>query len=274
MVRVLSDRLAERLGQAVVIENKPGASGYIGAQMVAKARPDGYTLLLGFDGSIAVAPHLIKAPFDAEKDFAPVTKLSDATLVLASSSELPVKSLPELLEYSKTHDLEFGSSGLATTTHLAGELLALRSGMNLRHIPYKGGGQAVIDVAGGQIPLIFTVIPTVAGFLKDGRINALAVSTQQRTAVLPDVPAIAESFPGYDVSSWYGLFAPAGTPPDVLLRLQREVAEVLKTPEVTKQYETNGFVPVGNTPDEFAAQVAADVKKWAEVVKEADVSLN
>ena len=276
VVRVLTDKLGERLGQAVVVENRPGASGYIGAQAVAGAQPDGYTILMGFDGSMVAAPNLIKAPFDPVNDFVPITKLNDATLILAAHASVPVKTLKELVEYSKQQgEMGFGSSGPATTTHLAGELLAMRSGAKLRHVPYKGGGQAVADVAGGQIPLIYTVIPTIAGFLKDGKLKPIAVSSARRSSVLPDVPTMAESgLPGFEVSSWYGLFAPAKTPKPIVDRLQREVAAVLQLPEIRDRYQRGGFEPVGNKPEEFAQQVKADLARWNRLVKEANLRVD
>ena len=276
VIRVVSEKLAERLGQPVIVDNRPGASGYIGAKAVASAEPDGYTLLLGFDGSLVVAPNLVKAPFDTSKDFIAITKLSDATLVLAVHSSVPVKSLKELVDYSKSQDdgLLFGSSGAATTTHLAGELLALRTGARLRHVPYKGGGQAVTDVAGGQIPLIFTVIPTVSSFFKEGRLRAIAVSSATRSAALPNVPTIIESgVPGFEVNSWYGLLAPAKTPKSIVDRLQQEVAEVVKSPEVRERYAKMGFEPIGNTSAQFAQQIVEDLARWSKVVKEANVKV-
>lgn len=276
VVRTISDKLAERLGQPVVIDNRPGASGYLGAQAVAGAAPDGYTLLMAFDGSMVVAPNLIKAPFDPLKDFVPITKLNDATLILAAHTSVPAKNLKELVEHSKQQGpLGFGSSGPATTTHLAGELLALRSGANLRHIPYKGGGQAVTDAAGGQIPLIYTVIPTVAGFIKDGgRLKPIAVSGAKRSPVLPDVPTMMESgLSGFEVSSWYGLMAPAKTPKPIVDRIQREVHAVLQLPEIRDKYQKAGFEPVGNKPEEFEQQIRADLARWSKVVKDANIKV-
>jgi tripartite-type tricarboxylate transporter receptor subunit TctC len=275
VVRIISVRLGERLGQSIVIENRPGASGYIGAQAVASAAPDGYTVLMGFDGSMVVAPNLIKAPFDPVKDFEPITKLNDATLILAAHASVPAKTLRELVDFSKkSGGLSFGSSGAATTTHLAGELLALRSGAMLRHVPYKGGGQAVTDAAGGQIALIYTVIPTIAGFVKDGRLRPIAVSSLKRSPVLPDVPTMAESgLPGFEVSSWYGLLAPAKTPKAIVERLQREVAAVLQMPEIREKYLNAGFEPVANRPDEFAAQIRSDLARWGKVVRDANVQV-
>jgi tripartite-type tricarboxylate transporter receptor subunit TctC len=276
VIRALTERLGERLGQPVVVENRPGASGYIGAKAVATASPDGYTLLLGFDGSLVVAPHLIKAPFDALNDLTPITKINDATLILAAYPSIPAKSLRELIEYSKAHPtpLGFGSSGPGTTPHLAGELLALQSGARLQHVPYKGGGQAVTDVVGGQVPLIYTVIPTIAGFTKDGRLRAIAVSSAKRTAVLPDVPTMIESgLPGFEVSSWYGLLAPARTPRDIVERLQREVSAVIQLPEIRERYQKSGFEPVGNKPEEFAQQISADSARWGKLVKDMNLRI-
>ena len=276
VIRVLTDRLGERLGQPVVVENRPGASGYIGAKAVASATPDGYTLLLGFDGSLVVAPHLIKAPFDTLKDFTPITKINDATLILATHPSVPAKSLRELIDFSKAQNapLGFGSSGPGTTTHLAGELLALQSGARLQHIPYKGGGQAVTDVVGGQVPLIYTVIPTISGFTKDGRLRPLAVSSAKRTAVLPDVPTMIESgLPGFEVSSWYGLLAPANTPKDIVDRLQRELTAVIQLPDIRERYQKSGFEPVGNKPEEFAQQISVDSARWGKLVKDMNLRI-
>ena len=276
VVRSISEKLGERLGQPIIIDNRPGASGFIGAQVVASAAPDGYTILMGFDGSLVVAPNLMKAPFDTVADFVPITKLNDATLILAAHSSLGVKSLKELVELSKTKPggLTFGSSGAATTTHLAGELLAQRSGMILTHVPYKGGGQAVTDVLGGQIPLIFTVIPTVYSFVKDGRLRAVGVASAKRSSVLPEVPTIIElGFPGFEVSSWYGLLAPAKTPKPIIDRLQKEVAAVLALPEIRERYLKGGFEPVGNKPEDFAQQIKADLARWNKVVKNSNIRI-
>lgn len=276
VVRSISEKLGERLGQPIIIDNRPGASGFIGAQVVATAAPDGYTILMGFDGSLVVAPNLMKAPFDTVADFVPITKLNDATLILAAHSSLGVKSLKELVELSKTKPggLTFGSSGAATTTHLAGELLAQRSGMILTHVPYKGGGQAVTDVLGGQIPLIFTVIPTVYSFVKDGRLRAVGVASAKRSSVLPEVPTMIElGLPGFEVSSWYGLLAPAKTPKPIIDRLQKEVAAVLALPEIRERYLKGGFEPVGNKPEDFAQQIKADLARWNKVVKNSNIRI-
>ncbi len=276
-VSALVEPLGQRLGVAVIIDNRPGASGYIGAQAVTTSPADGYTLLMGFDGSLVVAPHLIKAPFNPVTDFVPVTKLNDASLVIAVHPSLKAKTVQDLIEISQKRPggLEFGSSGAGTTTHLAGELLALRSGMKVTHIPYKGGGQAVVDVASGQLPMIITVVPTLASFIKDGRLTAIAVTGARRAAIIPDVPTLAESgVADFDVSSWYGILAPAKTPQPIVDRLQKEIAAVLALPEIRERYTKGGFEPVGNTSAEFGKQIQADYTRWGKVVKDADIKLS
>jgi len=276
VVRNISEKLSERLGQSIVIENKPGASGFIGAQQVAIAPPDGYTLLMGFDGSLVVAPHLMKAPFNPLVDFVPVTKLNDATLILASHPSLPVKNLKEMIAYAKTKPdgLNFGSTGVGTTPHLAGELLAMQAGIKLVHVPYKGGGQAVTDAVSGQIPLIFTVVPTVSGFVKQGSLNPIAVSSLKRSEVFPEVMTMSESgVNGFNVSSWYGIFAPAKTPKPIVEKLQKEIAYVLSIPEVREKYLKSAFVPIGNSSQEFAEQIKDDFARWGKVVEQAKIKL-
>jgi tripartite-type tricarboxylate transporter receptor subunit TctC len=276
VVRNISEKLSERLGQSIVVENKPGASGFIGAQQVAIAPPDGYTLLMGFDGSLVVAPHLMKAPFNPLVDFIPVTKLNDATLILAAHPSLPVKNLKELIAYAKTKPdgINFGSTGVGTTPHLAGELLAMQAGIKLVHVPYKGGGQAVTDAVSGQIPLIFTVVPTVSGFVKQGLLNPIAVSSLKRSEVFPEVLTMSESgVPGFNVSSWYGIFAPAKTPKPIIDKLQKEIAYVLTIPEVRDKYLKSAFVPIGNTSQEFSDQIKDDYARWGKVVEQAKIKI-
>ena len=274
VVRYMSDKLAERLKQQIIVENKPGASGFIGAQIVATAAPDGYTLLMGFDGGIVVAPNMLNAPFNPITDFAPVTKLNDATIILVANPSVPVKNNSDIvaLAKSKPEGLQFSSSGPGTTPHLAGELLALRTGIKLSHIPYKGGGQAVTDAVAGHFPIFFTVVPTVASYIKQGRLTAIAVAGDKRSPALPNVPTIAElGVPDFNVSSWYGILAPAKTPKAIIDRLQKDIAAVLAIPEVRERYVNNAFDPVGSTPEAFAAQIKADYERWGLVVKEANL---
>ena len=276
VVRYMSDKLAEELKQPIIIENKPGASGFIGAQVAATAAPDGYTLVMVFDGTVVVAPHLLKAPFDVLTDFTPITKLNEATIVLAVNKQVPARNLKELVAYAKSlpHPLEFGSTGQGSSTHLAGELLAMQEQMKLQHIPYKGGGQAVTDVAAGQIPMIITVVPTVMPHIVQGRIVPIAVSGKQRSQSLPDVPTFIESgAKDFDVTSWYGLLAPANTPKPIIDKLQNAVARVMQIPEVRERYLKSAFEPVANTPEVFAAQLKADYQRWGKVVKNAKVTI-
>jgi tripartite-type tricarboxylate transporter receptor subunit TctC len=275
--RVIVDGLAGQLGQQVIVENRPGASGNIGTQAVAQAAPDGHTLLLGFDGTMVINPHVFpKIPFDTLKDFAAVTKLGDATLILVAHPSVPAKNLAEFIAYAKAlpGPFAYGSSGTGGTPHLAGELLKQRTGLPLQHIPYKGGGQAITDVTGGQIPLVFTAIATAQQYVKAGRLVGLGVPGARRSGALPDVPTFVESgLPGFDVSSWTGIFAPVKTPRAVVDRLQKDIATVLRTPLVRERYAALGIEPVGNTPAEFSAQVRDDLARWEKVVKDANVRL-
>ena len=275
--RVVADSLGARLGQQVLVENRPGASGNIGTQAVAQAAPDGYTLLLGFDGTMVINPHVFpKIPFDTLKDFAPVTKLGDATLILVAHPSVPAKNLAEFIAHAKARagPFAYGTSGTGGTPHLAGELLKLRTGIALEHVPYKGGGQAITDAVGGQIPLVFTAIATAQQYVRTGRLIGLGVPGAMRSAALPDVPTFAESgLPGFDVSSWTGIFAPAGTPRPVIDKLQRELAAVLRTAFVRERYAVLGIEPVGNSPQEFGDQVRADLARWEKVVRAANVRL-
>jgi tripartite-type tricarboxylate transporter receptor subunit TctC len=271
--RVVAEPLAQRLGQQVVVENRPGASGNIGSAAVAQAAPDGYTLLLGFDGTMVINPHVFpKIPFDTLKDFAPVTKLGDATLILVAHPSAGARNLSELIEMAKSKPFSYGTSGTGGTPHLAGELLKQRTGIQLEHVPYKGGGQAITDVVGGQIPLVFTAIATAQQYVRGGRLVALGVPGAARSSALPEVPTFIESgLAGFDVAAWTGIFAPARTPRAAVERLRNELAVVLKSDFVRERYATLGIEPVGNTPDEFAEQVKADLARWEKVVKAANV---
>ena len=271
--RVVSERLGARLGQSVIVENRPGASGNIGTAAVAAAPADGYTLLLGFDGTMVINPHVYaKLPFDTLRDFAPVTKLGDATLILVAHPSVPAKDLRELL--SLKTNFSYGTAGTGSTPHLAGELLAQRTGIALTHVPYKGGGQAMGDVVGGQIPLVFTAIATAQQFVRSGKLRGLGVSSAKRSRSLPEVPTFVESgLEGFVVDSWVGILAPAKTPPAVVERLQKEIAAVLGEPEIRERYATLGIEPVGNTPEQYAQQIRADLARWESVVRQANIRI-
>jgi tripartite-type tricarboxylate transporter receptor subunit TctC len=271
--RVVSERLGARLGQALIVENRPGASGNIGTAAVAASAPDGYTLLLGFDGTMVINPHVYaKLPFDTLRDFAPVTKLGDATLILVAHPSVPAKDVRELISLKK--DFSYGTAGTGSTPHLAGELLAQRTGIALIHVPYKGGGQAMGDVVGGQIPLVYTAIATAQQFVKSGKLKGLGVSSAKRSPSRPEVATFIENgLAGFVVDSWVGILAPAKTPRPVLERLQKEIAALLKEPEMRERYATLGIEPVGNTPEQYTEQIRADLARWEKVVKQANIRI-
>jgi tripartite-type tricarboxylate transporter receptor subunit TctC len=271
--RVVAERLGARLGQPIVVENRPGASGNLGTAAVAAAAPDGYTLLLGFDGTMVINPHVYASlPWDTLRDFAPVTKLGDATLILVAHPSVPAKNIAELIALKKP--FSYGSAGTGSTPHLAGELLAQRTGLALTHVPYKGGGQAMGDVVGGQIPLVFTAVATAQQFVKSGRLKGLGVPAAKRSPSLPEVPTFVESgLEGFVVDSWTGILAPAKTPGEVIGRLQKEIAAVLAEPDVRSRYATLGIEPVGNTPAQFTEQIRADLARWEKVVRQANIRI-
>ena len=275
--RAVAEALGARLGQPVIVENRPGASGNIGTVQVAQSAPDGYTLLLGFDGTMVINPHVFpNIPFNTLRDLAPVTKLGDAALLLVAHPSVPAKNLREFLAYAKSKPgpHPYGTSGTGGTPHLAGELMKQRTGIQMEHIPYKGGGQAMTDVLGGQIPLVFTAIASAQQHVKSGKVVALGVPSAKRSAALPDVPTFVESgIPNFEATSWVGILAPAKTPKPIVDKLQREIAAVLRTDAVRERYATLGIDPVGNTPEQFTEQIRADLARWGEVVKAANIKV-
>src|SRR5688572_8113274 len=277
--RAISDRLGARVGQQVVLDNRPGANGTIGAQAVAQSAPDGYTLLAAVDGTMVVSlnPQIIAGkPIETVRDFAPVTKLGDAALLLVSHPSVPARNLTEFIKAARARPnaFSYGTSGVGSTPHLSGELLNQRAGLRLIHVPYKGGGQALIDAMGGQIPLVFTTVASAQQYVKSHKLTGLGVSSAKRSAALPDTPTFIESgVPGFDVSAWVGVFAPARTQRAIIDKLQKEILVVLGEPAVRAGYETLGIEPAGNTPDQFAQQIRADLERWARVVKEAKITL-
>lgn len=276
--RALADKLSPRLGQNVIVENRPGGSGNPGTQYVAQSAPDGYTLLLAFDGTMVINPFVFpKIPFDTVKDFAPVTKLGDAALVLVAHPSVPAKNFAELLAYSKANPgkLSFGHSGTGGTTHVAGELLKQRTGLDMTHIPYKSGGQAVVDTIGGQVPLSYSSVAGAQAHLKSGRLVGIGISTPKRLASLPDVATfIEQGLAGFDVSSWVGVMAPAKTPRAVIDKLNAAIVAALKEPDLRERYATLGVEPVANTPEQFAEQIKTDLARWQKVVEAAKIRLD
>ena len=273
--RLIAEQLSKRLGQQVIVDNKPGASGSIGTQMVAAAAPDGYTLLLGFDGTLVIYPHSApKVGFDTVKDFAPIGKIGDAILILVSHPGVPAKSLQQVIALSKTQSggLSYGSSGTGGTPHIAGELLKQRTGANLTHIPYKGGGQAMIDLLGGNIPLVYTAVAGAVSHVKSGKLHAVAVSSAQRAPSLPDVPTFIESgVADFDINSWVGLLAPAKTPQAIVDKLNTELNAVLNDPAVRERLNTLGITASPGGPERFGRDMARDLSRYAAVVKAAGI---
>lgn len=273
--RVVADKLGKLLGQQVVVENRPGASGNIGTAAVARMPADGYTLLLGFDGTLVINPFTYASvPFDTLRDFAPVTKLGDVALAVVAHPSLPARNLAELLAYSKANPgkLSYGHSGVGGTSHVAGELLKQRTGLDMTHIPYKSGGQAVIDAVAGQVPLAYVAVAGAHGQLRTGRLVGIGVSTSKRLELLPDLPTfIEQGVSDFEVSSWNGILVPAGTPRPIIDRLHRGLVAALRDPDTRQRFAALGIEPVGNTPDDFAAQIKADLARWSKVVQQANI---
>ena len=275
--RLIAELLGKRLGQQVVVENKPGASGNIGTAQVQAAAADGYTLLLAFDGTMVINPHVFaKVPFDTLKDFAPVGKIGDATLILVAHPDVPARTLGEALALSRTQSggLSYGTSGTGGTPHIAGELLKARTGANLVHVPYKGGGQAMADVLGGSIPLVYTAVAGAHGHVKSGKLRAIAVSGAQRSTALPEVPTFIESgVPDFVVNSWVGLLAPARTPAPVLERLNTELNAVLNDPAARERLHTLGIDATPGSGEQFRQEMARDLARYGQVVRSAGIRL-
>lgn len=270
--RIVAQKLAERLKQSVVVENKAGASGMVGADIVAKAQPDGHTLLVNASLHV-INPSLYDKPrHDAIADFAPLSNLADVPLVLVVNAKTPVQSVRELINWVKASQspVNFASSGNATAPHLAGEAFKVAAGIdNLQHVPYKGSSPALTDLLGGQVQLMFDSLPSSLPFIKAGTLRAIAVTTQKRSSVLPSVPTVAESaLTDFNFSTWYGMWAPASTPAAIVAKLSAEIAEITRMPEVRERFLALGAEPVGNTAEEFSAFNKSELVKWARIVKQ------
>jgi tripartite-type tricarboxylate transporter receptor subunit TctC len=271
MARVLAAKLGDPLGQQIVVENVPGAGGINGVEQVVKAQPDGYTLLVADVGQIAINPHIFsKLPYQPLKDLAPVSLIGTSPLYLVAHPSVPVNTLKELVALAKAQPgkLNYGSSGIGSIHHLSSEALKAGFGIDIVHVPYKGTGQSVPALLGGQVSLLYSALPSIAGHLKDGKVKMLAISTLKRSPQTPDVPTVAESgIPGYDFVAEIGLLAPANTPREVINRLSAESAKAVKQADVVQRFATLGIDPVGSTPEAYAAINKADYEKYAKLVK-------
>jgi tripartite-type tricarboxylate transporter receptor subunit TctC len=277
LARIVGQKMADSLGQPFIIENKPGANGTIGATFVAKSAPDGYTILFSHVGPMAISPAVVdKMPYDTLKDFEPVTQVASGALVLLVRNDIPITNLKELVAYGKANQgkMSCGSVGPASTSHLACELFHILGGVQTIHVPYKGSAPVITDMLGGQISISFLNVAGAMPQMKANQIRPVAVTTLKRSGVLPDLPTMNDSMPGFEVNSWYGMMAPAGTPKPIVQLLQREVAKALKIPEVAEKLREFGLDPVGNTPEEHAAQLRADLERWSKVAKAAKIKID
>ncbi len=272
--RILAQKLTERIGQSFIVDNRTGASGIIGTEFVAKSAPDGYTLLVGSQTTQAVVPAMYgKLNYDTTRDFAPVTQIAVSPLLIVIHPSLPVKSVKELIALAKARpgQLTFGAAS-GGTPHMAGELFKLVAGVDMLFVPYKGEGPAIADAIGGQISMVFSNLPVALPQAQGGRLRALAVTSPQRVATAPQIPTAAESgLPGYEAATWFGLFAPAATPREVVAKLNAESASALNAPEVKERMAAQGLFVVANTSEQFANFLKTEIPRWAKVVKDAGI---
>ena len=277
MSRILAEKLTPRLGQTVIVENKPGAGTMLASEFVAKAPADGYTLLMAAS-SLVIAPSLYsKVNYDPIKDFTPVTQVAAVIHLVVVNPNLPVKSIQDLIAYLKANPgkVSYGSTGSGTSTHLEAELFKKMAGVDITHIPYKGSTPALADLVGGQTSMMFDPIASSKPYLESGRLRAIAVTTAQRSVSAPELPTVAESgLPGYEAMPWLGIVAPAGTPKPVVDLLYKEVGEVLKLQDVKDRFKSLGLDIIGNTPAQFATFIEKDQKKWAQVIKDSGAKVD
>ena len=275
LARVVGQKLGDTWGQQVVIDNRIGANGIIGTEAAAKAPPDGYTVYLGNISTLAVNPHLyLKLPYDALRDFAPVTLAATIPVVLVVHPSLPVKSVRELIALAKAHpgQLNYASGGTGSAQHLPMEMLRVETGINIVHVPYKGLGPAFSDVLGGQVPMMFTGVSNVVPYMKTGRLRVLAIGSPKRSATLPEVPTVAEAgVPGFDFDSWTGYLVPVGTPRELIVKLHADITRTLAASEVRDKLVTLGFDLVGGTPEAFATLIRNDIARFGKLIKAAGI---
>ena len=272
VARMVAEEMRKTWGQPVIVENKPGAGGNIGANIVAKARPDGYSLLIGSVGPLAINPTLYeKMPYDNIRDFTPVSLIVHVpNMLVVNPIPMPVRNIVEFVSFAKSNPGKFfyGSTGIGTSAHLSGEQLKMMTGIEATHVPYKGAAAVTDVLSGNQGLFMFATIPSVIQYVRAGRLRGIAVTSLKRSASAPDIPTLAESgYPDFEASSWFGLLGPADMPRDIVNKLQAEIVRILKIPEIREKLSQQGADPVGNTPEEFAAYIRAETTKWAKVVK-------
>jgi tripartite-type tricarboxylate transporter receptor subunit TctC len=274
--RMVSEKLVPVLGQPLVMDNKPGAGGTIGAEAASKAPPDGYTLLAGSSGPISISPNVQKVPYDPLKDFAPISLLAINPYVLVVNPSVPAKNLPELIALLRANPgkFSFSSSGSGASSHLASVLFNSMANVSAVHVPYKGSSPSVTDLVSGQVAYTLETVPGVISFVKSGRLRALAVSSAKRSTAMPELPTIADDLPGYEMSGWIGFMAPAGMPREISARLSSEVRKVLEIPEIKERFLALGLEPAGNTPEEYAEFLKRQNDRYASIVRQAGLKLD
>lgn len=275
--RMVAEELDKSLNQRFLVDNKPGAGGNLGVGQLARAEPDGYTLGMGTVSTHAINPTLYKnLPYDPDTAFAPISLFVTLPNVLAVNPALPAKSVPELIDLikAKPDTYTFASSGVGTSIHLAGELLMAKTGARMIHVPYKSSGQVMLDLVAGHVDIAFDNIPTVAQQASAGKVRALAVTSLDRAPLMPDVPPMADFIPGFEATSWHGLFAPAGTPPAIVDKISGEVQRIMQQPAMQERLRGMGATPVGSTPAAFVQFIAVEREKWAVVIKDANISID
>ena len=273
--RLVGQKLAESIGQSVIIENRPGANGTVGSEIVAKAVPDGYTLLIGYLGTLAINPHLYaKLSYDPIRDFAPITLLASTTQAIVVHPSLPAKNIKELIALAKARpgQIAYAHAGIGAPSHLSGELFKMMAGVDLLHVPYKGGGALMSDLVGGHVAVSFGGLAAAMANVKSGKLRILAVASARRSPAMPDVPTVSESgLPGFEVPSWLGVLAPAATPRNIVNRLHTEIATVLQSQDVKDRLAAEGGEVIGSGPDQFGAYMRAELARWGKIVRDARI---
>jgi tripartite-type tricarboxylate transporter receptor subunit TctC len=276
--RIVAQKLSEAIGQQVIVDNRGGAAGQLAAELVAKAAPDGYTIMMAHVAAIAILPSLIsKLPYDAHKDFLPISLSAIGPNLLVVHPSVPVKSVKELIAFAKARpgQLQYASPGSGTVQHLAGELFKLQAKVDMLHIPYKGSGQSIVDLISGQVHLDFDSVPPVINYVRQGRLRALAVTSAKRFSLLPDMPTVEEAgVKGFDMSTWWGVVVPGGVNKDIVAKLYAEVAKATRTPDAKEKIAFAGAEIVGNSPDEFAGFIRSETEKYARIVKAGNIKLD